>query len=236
MDALGTPPRSTSNHPPSLLSSLPSLTHHPPYSTTTSTSSSTTTPSRRKWTTILYDLCLGGLYKNPPATAHFDGLRGIACVTVLVWHFLCAYYPGIAFADPALVQDGAYSSKWGRSRLLFFFNGPFSVDVFYGLSGRVLLNSYMSTGRNATLVSAMFRRILRLVVPFAVIVIVAWKEGQRGWVQYGVQASVWTRSGWLPAPTLGGGVASLRWRDVRQFINDMFTETNLPLYIYNPRK
>ena len=36
--------------------------------------------------------------------------------------------------------------------------------------------------------------------------------------------------------TLGGGVGSLRWRDVRQFIDDMFTETNLPLYIYNLRK
>jgi len=176
------------------------------------------------------------MYKNPPATAHFDGLRGIACLMVLVWHFLCAYYPGIAFANPDLVQDGAYSSKWGRSWLLFFFNGPFSVDIFYALSGRVLLNSYMSTGRNSTLVSAMCRRILRLMVPFAVIVIVAWKEGQRGWVQYGVEAGVWTRSWWLPSPTLGGGVGSLRWGDVRNFINSMFTETNLGFYIYSPRK
>jgi len=74
------------------------------------------------------------MYKNPPTTANFDGLRGIACLTVLVWHFLCAYYPGIVFADPGLVQDGAYSSMRGRSWLLFFFNGPFSVDIFYGLS------------------------------------------------------------------------------------------------------
>jgi len=48
------------------------------------------------------------------------------------------------------------------------------------------------------------------MVPFAVIVIMAWKEGQWGMVQYGVQASAYTQSGWLPSPMLGGGVASLR--------------------------
>jgi hypothetical protein len=34
---------------------------------------------------------------------------------------------------------------------------------------------------------------------------------------------------------LGAGVGSLRWPDVRNFINSMFTETNLGFYIYNPR-
>ncbi len=112
---------------------------------------------------------------------------------------------------------------------------PFSVDIFYALSGRVLLHSYMATAKNNTLVSGMFRRILRLSVPFAIITIVAWKEGQWGWVQYGTQAATYTRSHWLPSPTLGGGVGSLTWSDVKTFINSMFTETNFGLYLYNPR-
>lgn len=79
--------------------------------------------SPHPYTTWVWDTCLGGMYKNPPATAHFDGLRGVACLTVMVWHFLCAYFPGIAFANPAFVQDHAYSARWGTSWLLFFFNG-----------------------------------------------------------------------------------------------------------------
>lgn len=49
-----------------------------------------------KWATA-------GVWRNPPQTAHLDGLRGLACLTVMVWHFLCGFYPGIAFASLAAV-------------------------------------------------------------------------------------------------------------------------------------
>lgn len=49
-----------------------------------------------KWATA-------GVWRNPPETAHLDGLRGLACLTVMVWHFICGFYPGIAFNDPAAV-------------------------------------------------------------------------------------------------------------------------------------
>ncbi len=74
-----------------------------PYHLSCSTEPRTRPSSHHAWTDSLGRWATAGMWRNPPQTAYLDGLRGLACLTVMVWHFLCGFYPGIAFADPAAV-------------------------------------------------------------------------------------------------------------------------------------
>jgi Acyltransferase family len=63
---------------------------------------------------------------------HLDGLRGIAALTVVVFHYLSAFVP-------ALTPDQTANPYWlSDTPLAVVFNGPFAVVVFFVLSGFVV--------------------------------------------------------------------------------------------------
>jgi peptidoglycan/LPS O-acetylase OafA/YrhL len=111
----------------------------------------------------------------PPKLECYDSLRGLAALGVVCAHLIIAFWPGVYFrSGPA----------WERAptwlRLLYSFHGKYLVNgclivpAFYVLSGFVLSLPYFRGGGATTLGSAATRRYLRLMLPVAFSIFVAY--------------------------------------------------------------
>jgi len=94
--------------------------------------------------------------------AFLDGLRGLAALQVVAQHYVLAFLPGVALADP-----GAFHAAWEAllafTPLRVLFDGTFAVCLFFLLSGAVLTLSF---GRSPTdLAGNAVRRLVRLWLP-----------------------------------------------------------------------
>lgn len=90
-----------------------------------------------------------------------DGLRGIACLSVIIFHFFSAFVP-------QLISEQSSKSHWiSDTPIGVFYNGGFAVSIFFVLSGFVVSNSIRSDGSISVLVTSLCRRYLRLAIPSA---------------------------------------------------------------------
>lgn len=100
-----------------------------------------------------------------PRVNQLDGLRGVAAVTVVVFHYLSAFVP-------ALTPDQTANPYWlSDTPLAVLFNGPFAVVVFFVLSGFVVS---MAAHKNDSLPLSVGLRYLRLTIPMLASVLIAW--------------------------------------------------------------
>jgi peptidoglycan/LPS O-acetylase OafA/YrhL len=90
---------------------------------------------------------------------YLDGLRGIACLQVLLLHVLSGYFPGFVQNIPGSPGDGIRQSP-----LFLLYNGWLAVFVFFVLSGYVLTAAYGPIGDTTRRIEA---RFLRLWIPAA---------------------------------------------------------------------
>lgn len=95
-----------------------------------------------------------------------DGLRGVAALIVVVYHFMSAFLPGLVPMYSPSVPG------WVDSPIGIFFNGTFSVYVFFVLSGFVLSGS--SLRPRSHLMWDCFLRYLRLALPATASILIAW--------------------------------------------------------------
>ncbi|SFJ61423.1 Peptidoglycan/LPS O-acetylase OafA/YrhL, contains acyltransferase and SGNH-hydrolase domains [Bosea sp. OK403] len=95
-----------------------------------------------------------------------DGLRGVAAFSVVIYHFVCAFVPSAT--DP----DATTLTRPGEVVLRFLFSGSFAVAIFFVLSGFVIANS--AAGRRQPLLVSALLRYLRLALPAAASVLLAW--------------------------------------------------------------
>ena len=96
---------------------------------------------------------------------HLNGLRGIAALIVVVFHYLSAFVP-------ELTPDQTANPYWlADTPLAVLFNGLFAVIVFFVLSGFVVSKSAHSS---SPLPFKIVLRYLRLTIPMLVSVLIAW--------------------------------------------------------------
>jgi peptidoglycan/LPS O-acetylase OafA/YrhL len=95
-----------------------------------------------------------------------DGLRGLAALVVVIFHFLSAFAPDFIPDQtdrPNLLADTPFG---------ILFNGPFAVSIFFVLSGFVVSNA--AAKRKTPIYLNLVLRYVRLAVPVLFSVIFAW--------------------------------------------------------------
>ena len=95
-----------------------------------------------------------------------DGLRGIAALNVVIFHFVDTYFP-------CLVPKEVSGTLWiAYTPLAVLYNGRFSVWVFFVLSGFVVSNS--AAKRKLPLPVNLVSRYARLAIPVLAATVFAW--------------------------------------------------------------
>jgi peptidoglycan/LPS O-acetylase OafA/YrhL len=95
-----------------------------------------------------------------------DGIRGVAALIVVVFHFLSAFIPSVVPEQSSAVP------LWADSPFAILYNGTFAVPVFFVLSGFVLAHASMRVRDNLPL--DIILRYVRLAVPATASILFAW--------------------------------------------------------------
>jgi peptidoglycan/LPS O-acetylase OafA/YrhL len=102
----------------------------------------------------------------PRRVSSLDGLRGVAALIVVVFHFLC-------MLAPSWVPDTGHAlHAFVDTPLGVLWNGPFAVSVFFVLSGFVI--SGVAARRADLLIANVAARYVRLALPVTASVVLAW--------------------------------------------------------------
>jgi peptidoglycan/LPS O-acetylase OafA/YrhL len=127
--------------------------------------------------------------------AYLDGLRGVAALLVLFHHFFLVFYTSYFNWDPGASHLHGWEIAFGKSVFSVLLNGNFCVSVFFVLSGFVLSRKYFNDNKIGHLVSAAQRRFVRLYLPVAFTLILAYLL-LRAHLYFNVPVSKLTHSEW----------------------------------------
>ena len=112
--------------------------------------------------------------KTVSKIAYLDGIRGVAAFLVFFHHFMLAFFSAYFTFDISATNWKGWDVKYGQSLLSVFSNGHYCVNIFFVLSGFVLSRKYFITQNIEVLVSGANRRFLRLYIPVATTMIIAY--------------------------------------------------------------
>ena len=99
---------------------------------------------------------------NTPRVAWLDGLRGIAAVQVVLFHYASAFLPGIGLLNQQLVHY-RWEHIFINTALFLPFDGFLAVCIFFVLSGVALTWSFEA--RPFAITTNVLRRLIRLGLP-----------------------------------------------------------------------
>ena len=134
----------------------------------------------------------------PGKLAELDGLRGVASLIVVAWHFALAFAPRHVGVEPPFESaDGLVGSP-----LLALIGGPGAVILFFVLSGYVLPLAWFRSGRIEVILRAAAKRWFRLVGLTLLAAISSYLLFHFGLYHYR-EAAFFTHSHWLG--DFGGG-------------------------------
>jgi len=103
-----------------------------------------------------------------------DGIRGIAALMVVFYHYLLSYYPGLFVATPGYSHTSSnIESILGITPVNIIYNSGFAVCMFFVLSGFVLSHKYFTTHKSENPFSLAIKRYFRLVIPILVSVLIS---------------------------------------------------------------
>lgn len=127
---------------------------------------------------------------------YLDGIRGVAAFQVMMHHFSLAFFPAVFTLETAKAHmRNSREVAFGDSVFSVLLNGNFAVCIFFVLSGYVLSRQYFLSNRHETIVSAAQRRFLRLYVPVAAAILIAYAILKAGWF-FNVPVSTVAHSEW----------------------------------------
>ena len=134
-----------------------------------------------------------------------EGLRGLACLSVVVGHFTYIFFPYLEnnFRPIPGVQP-AYLVE----RLLEYppftlaFSADAAVSIFFVLSGYVLTTKYFRNHEVSALQSAATKRYVRLMIPCFASVVLAWVIWRAG-LTFSQDALAIHVAGWVPTAYAG---------------------------------
>lgn len=127
---------------------------------------------------------------------YLDGLRGVAALTVVFSHFAGAFYPAILFNQPDQVRLGV-EPLIATTPISTLFAGNLAVRIFFVLSGFVLTYRFFLHYRRVEIAEAMLNRYLRLLIPIAASVLLAWVAIRLGLMRHRELAPISGAAGWL---------------------------------------
>ena len=142
---------------------------------------------------------------------YLEGLRGIACIIVVIHHFCCAYYPVfIGLVEPTR-ENVKGSWQIANSPLRLLWAGQFSVVLFFVLSGNVLTRRYVQLRLHdsnhikksevISLSHAIIKRYGRLLIPVFFSVGFCWVLHSLASYEDRLKVASVTQSGWLTEST-----------------------------------
>lgn len=130
-----------------------------------------------------------------------DGLRGFASLAVFFSHVFIAFFP-VAFVPwiPSVAQAdapaGMLDTLLSLPLISTLWNGSSAVSVFFVLSGYVLCKRFVDTQSLDVVRSLASRRYLRLGMPVAASILLAWAIAKAGWIHASEVAAL-SGSDWL---------------------------------------
>lgn len=127
-----------------------------------------------------------------------EGLRGVACLSVFMCHFLFSFFPYLTSNfSPSSQLPRSFSWEGVASLPIatVFFNGNFGVAIFFVMSGFVLTNRYFQSNDQQVLTYSAAKRYLRLGLPTAASILFAWTLLAVGWM-FTHKAAVIEGAGW----------------------------------------
>lgn len=124
-----------------------------------------------------------------------EGLRGLAAISVVAWHYLFAFYPALTTGNFGL-QHMRFEDNIYGTPLAILFSGTFAVAIFFVLSGFVLTIGFFQTKRADIIKKLASKRYLRLMLPALASILLALAFMKLGWGRIN-EAAVITSSEWL---------------------------------------
>jgi peptidoglycan/LPS O-acetylase OafA/YrhL len=130
--------------------------------------------------------------------SQIEGLRGLAAIVVVAWHFVWAFVPSTLGGVAGLSGESGIVG----TPLLFSINGPAAVVLFFLLSGFVVPLRFFHSGQSAMVLHTAAKRWLRLAGLSVLAVTSSYILFQLGLYRYHEAARL-TGSAWLA--TFGSG-------------------------------
>lgn len=128
-------------------------------------------------------------YKN------LDGLRGLAALVVVMWHYSLGFMPSLA-GDGGAHRHFAHEALFYTTPLHLLFAGPSAVSLFFVLSGFVLSVKFFQSKDPSILTSSAVRRYSRLMIPAFGSIVITYFLLRFGF-SYVKETGDITGSGWL---------------------------------------
>lgn len=99
-----------------------------------------------------------------------DGVRSVACVFIVMHHFLLAFYSDSYYGTDALGNPGgSIALWWSQSPVSVLTNGNFWVCVFLVISGYVLSIQCFQKAEFGKIQKMLFKRYFRIALPVLVL-------------------------------------------------------------------
>ena len=129
-----------------------------------------------------------------------DGLKGLACMLVYVFHFLVGFYPATLYGEAAgshIARFPGLEAAMPNCPAMFFLNGNFLVCIFCVVSGTVLGARMLSNPTPAAAGDMMLRRYFRLALPVFAAQFIAFVMSRTGFFLSGRMGPELVGSEWL---------------------------------------